>query len=129
MGCSKIKETCFDKHYATCVYYELDLPEISSITEGCVTLEDTTEDLYNIVTDLNTSLGLEEGEIVGELIDVQAERITELEAQVESLEKQSFCDLPIDSCNLDLQDLVDICGEQPTTVGELLQIIINQITA
>ena len=128
MGCNKIKDTCVDYNYATCVYYELDLPEISNITDDCVTLEDTTEDLYQIVETLEAQIGLEDEEVAGELIDAQAQLIETLQQKVETLENKNICEQSIEGCNLELQGLVDICGEQPDTVGELLQIIVNQIT-
>ena len=50
---NKIKHTCAEKNYATCVYYELEVPDFSSLVgEDCITLEETTEDQYNILADI-----------------------------------------------------------------------------
>lgn len=53
-----IKNTCGGKQYAPCVYYEKDLPTFSHITDPCVSLEDTTEDLYNLIDEIKASLNL-----------------------------------------------------------------------
>mgnify|MGYP006428342399 CR=1 FL=1 len=128
MGCNKIKNTCIDNTHATCVDYELDISNISNITEDCVTIEDTTQDLYQLVESLQNKIGVEENEVVADLIDAQSSLIETLQQKVEILENQNVCEQSIEDCNLELQGLVDICGEQPDTVGDLLQIIVNQIT-
>ena len=55
MKCSnnKLKNTCGIKTPSRCVFYDLDLPEFSklNILNDCITIEETTEDLYNL-TDL-----------------------------------------------------------------------------
>lgn len=52
-NCGSIKQN------ARCVYYSEDLPEYSKLTEGCVTLEETTKELYenqdNILKELDLS--------------------------------------------------------------------------
>lgn len=60
MGCNgaSIKNTCGTKQYATCVYYEKEVPAFSSITDSCITLEDTTLDIYNILGDIKDELNL-----------------------------------------------------------------------
>lgn len=136
MGCNKIKNTCVDKQYATCVYYELDLPEISDLDSSCVTIEETTEELYSFIEEVKTDISLEgivtDCEDLSELsikgiFELQQNKICELENELEDISNKNICDYSIEDCDLNLQDLVDICGEQPTTLGELLQVLINQI--
>lgn len=137
MSCkNKIKNTCVDKHYATCTYYELDLPEISSLDSSCVTLEETTQEIYSFIEDIKESVNIEglttDCEDLTELsikdiFELQQNKICSLEDKVEEIESKTICDMSITECGLDLQNIVDICGEQPSTVIELLQILINQI--
>ncbi len=49
MGCNdnQIKQTCGTIVYGACTRYESGVSENSSLTEGCLTLEETTQDIYN----------------------------------------------------------------------------------
>jgi len=61
MSCNgtSIKNTCGTKQYATCVYYEESVPAFSSLVETeCITLEDTTLDIYSILEDLKDVLNV-----------------------------------------------------------------------
>ena len=53
-NCNKIKHTCGSiKGFATCIKYEKEVPEFSDLFgNDCKDIEQTTEDLYNIVTKL-----------------------------------------------------------------------------
>lgn len=55
MSCNgaSVKNTCGTKQYATCVYYEGEVPGFSSLTNTeCITLHDTTVDIYAILEDI-----------------------------------------------------------------------------
>ena len=57
---NKIKNTCAEKNYATCVYYELPIPTFSDLNgEDCTTLEETTEDTYNILVGIKSEIDLQ----------------------------------------------------------------------
>lgn len=57
---SKIKHTCTGNlQYSTCVQYELELPEFSELGD-CVSIEDTTNELYNLVGEIRTETDLSE---------------------------------------------------------------------
>lgn len=56
----KTKNTCPDRQYASCTFYETDLPEFSKIEDDCVTLEETTEDLYTLVGEIKDRIDLSE---------------------------------------------------------------------
>lgn len=133
-----IKHRCGNKQYASCVYYELTVPEISSLVdEDCITIEETTEDLYQIITNLNSSidvsqintdsLTLPSDFTIKDLVEAQNNKISELEEEVENLNEESICDKSIEECGLDLGTLLDDCGEPVTTLGQALQIIFNNL--
>jgi len=126
MGCNKIKNTCVDKHFASCVYYELDTPSFSDL-EDCVTIEETTQELYEVLDNVRTKVDINDGVVLTELLEEKQDQIDVLQEKVETLENQNVCEQSIENCNLDLQGLVDVCGEEPTTVGQLLQILINEL--
>lgn len=52
----KIKIRC-KQQSAECVKYERDLPEFSEL-EDCVTIAETTEELYNLVGDIKEEIDL-----------------------------------------------------------------------
>lgn len=55
MACGdKIKKRCVVTP-SSCVQYELELPEFSELTD-CVTIEETTEELYNLVGEIKDLL-------------------------------------------------------------------------
>lgn len=43
---SKLKHNCGTISYGVCTRYEGDVSENSSLTPGCLNLEDTTQDIY-----------------------------------------------------------------------------------
>jgi hypothetical protein len=46
----KIKYTCGTRQEASCVFHNIDLPEISNITDDCFNVDETVLDLYRIIT-------------------------------------------------------------------------------
>ena len=53
----KIKQRC-KKVFSACTMYEKDLPEFSSLTD-CISIEDTTEELYELVGEIREDLNYE----------------------------------------------------------------------
>jgi len=52
MACGdKIKKRCVVTP-SSCIQYELELPGFSQLTD-CVTIEETTDELYNLVESIN----------------------------------------------------------------------------
>lgn len=141
MNCNKkISNTCGTKNYAPCVYYELELPDFTSIEDECVTLEDTTSEIYTLIKDIREQLDLSElGEdcltytldsesrivVKNALLKIE-EKYCELEERVEELETTGLCNISIEECGLDLGTLVDTCDVVPTTLSGLLQVLIDQ---
>ena len=134
-NCNKIKHTCGTKNYATCIEFETALPEFSELID-CVNLEETTEELYNLTSESQLSgLGescleyveTEEGKIIVKNVLLKfEEEICTLKERITDLETISICNQSITSCNLDFGDLVTACGDQPTTLKEVLQLLLDQ---
>lgn len=138
---NKIKHTCGDSVYATCVNYDTPLPEFSEIT-GCPDLDLTTTELYSLVGELRdqsdqsdlSELGEKclsyttvEGKIfVKNALLKMEEEICLLKEEVETLKTTPLCDYSIEACNFSFGDLVDGCNEQPTTLKSVIQILLNQ---
>lgn len=138
MDPNTVKQTCVETSYATCIKYELDLPEFSTITHQCPTIEQTTEDIYKLVeeirVDSNLSIlgqqclsyttGVERNTLRKVLLAYETE-ICNLKEKVETLETSAICDKNITGCGLDLSGLSDICNEPITTLKQLLQYLIT----
>lgn len=138
---NKIKQTCTgNRVYATCTEYETELPEFSTL-EDCVTIEETTAELYDVVgkildnTDLNELGNLcleyvldEEGKIiVKNVLSKFEEIICEQQEKIEALQNTSICNTIITGCNFSWGDLTDSCGDQPLTLGETIQLILDKL--
>lgn len=133
---NKVKHTCGDlKNYATCIQYELELPTFSEL-EGCVTLEETTEELYNLVGEIKEDInlvGLGNGCLTyadkkpKTVILKLEQEICLLKARVLELEQRPLCNLPLSDC-VDTSGLTDPCGDEVNTFGQLLQILVNNVT-
>src|SRR5699024_202091 len=98
MNCyeNDIKDTCFQEQYASCVYYEKNLPDFTKIEEDCVTIEDTTEDIYNIISDIKEELDISglgnkcitypTDKNINTVLQQQEQEICELKQKVQDLE-------------------------------------------
>lgn len=137
MGCgNKTKETCGEVTYATCVDYEGDLGKNSKITDNCVTIQETTEDLYYITDDIITDLDMSdlgdncltypliEGSVRPKtVLKVHEDEICEIKEKLEDL--NNLKNLDITSWNLNLDCLSDQCNNPVTTLGSLLEAIVS----
>lgn len=136
-NCNKIKKTCTDSTFATCVDYEGDLGQNTKITSDCVTLHQTTEDVYSLIDEIleNTDLtGIGEDCLIyaGEktfkkIINRYEQEICTLKDEVKDLKETDLCNRSITECGLELGALVDLCGYIPATLGELLQVILTKL--
>jgi hypothetical protein len=142
MSCNnKTKYTCGDPNYATCIEYQKELPEFTKIEDECYTIEETTEDQYILLGEIKDEIDLSElGEscleylldendkiVVKNVLLKYEEKICDLEERLTAFESTGICDLPISGCDLDFSDLVDECGEQPTTLKGILQLILDTL--
>lgn len=140
MACgNKTKNTCGEKGYATCVYYEKAVPDFSEL-EDCITLEETTEELYKIIKDLKEQVDLsalgegcltyvedEQNRIVVKNVLLKyEEEICTLKDKVEELETKSISEMLIADWGLALDCLTLPCDNSIATVKDLFQAIINK---
>lgn len=138
---NKVKSTCVERTYATCVQYETPLPDFSKIIDqDCVTVEDTTEDLYSLVEDIRSDIDLSAlGEscleyvqvgnknIVKNVLLTYEQEICALQTRVTELETEAICNKDITQCGLDLTGLVDQCDTPITTLGQLLEYLLTRL--
>lgn len=139
-GENKRKHNCGSrKNQAVCVFYEGYIPEYSDLNDSdCIVLEETTEDLYNIIDDLKEDLNLEDlgntcidydeednGNIkVKEALKKHEELICDLQEELDGITNQ---ELDISSWNIDTKCLEDECGTGFNNLKDLIQIIINKL--
>ena len=135
----KIKYGC-DTSYATCIIVEsTPNPQSSLLDVECISQQDFNEDVYEQLEAIQTNSDLTE--LIEQCLDYvlvggklfvknallkQSEEICALKAEIETLKTTAICDLLISGCNLTLGDLADTCDNPPTTLKDLLQILINQ---
>ena len=133
----KIKHTCGSIVFADCTSYETELPEFSELE--CPSIEETTEELYNLVGEIKEETDLSElGErcleylldendkiVVKNVLLKFEEKICELEEKITSLENRPLCNQPLGDC-IDTKCSVDACENPITTWGQLAQILIDR---
>lgn len=136
--CNKIKQTCGSTLVAQCISYEGETNENSPLKDDCaLSMEEVTQDVYNQLEQINLSelgekcltyvLDDDDKIIVKNVLFKYEEEICTLKQKVEDLESVAICETNIESCNLQWGSLTDSCGQQPTTLAESLQLIINTI--
>ena len=134
---NKVKNTCDGVRPADCIEYESNVNINSSLNpQSCKSIGETTQDIYEQLEDINLSeLGencleyvTEDGRIkVKTVLLKYEEEICLLKNKVEELENRPICSMPIGDC-VDINGLVDPCGDPITTWGQLIQILINNNT-
>lgn len=132
----KIKQNC-TKIYSPCVQYELDIPEFSKLSKEtpCVSIEETTKDLYENVGGIKEDLDLSElgktclryikpeGTLkVRDVLLRYETEICELKNSVKKLEEEAICDKDITKCGINLPTL---CDTPITTLGQIIEYLIN----
>ena len=108
---SKVKHTCTGSiQYALCTVYEGVLPEFSELE--CPSIEETTEELYNLVGEIKEQTDLSElGErcleylldendkiVVKNVLWKFEEKICNLKEELELVKNRQICDIPITEC-------------------------------
>lgn len=137
-NCNKIKQTCGTTLVAQCVSYEGTTNENSPLKDDCaLSISETTQDIYNQLEQISLSeLGEkcltyvldDDGKIIVKNVLLKyEEEICTLKEKVEELESVAICETNIQDCNIDWGTLVNSCGQQPTTLAESLQLIIDTI--
>ena len=137
---NKLKNTCGIKTPSRCVFYDLDLPEFSklSILNDCITIEETTDDLYNL-TDLILS-SIDTKDLGKQCLNYKVSQnkykpseniifikdiLLKFEEEICSLKNNNTSDdKPLE---LDFKCLTDSCNNQITSLKDLLQVLINEV--
>jgi hypothetical protein len=139
---NKVKNTCVSGE-AACINYEGTVNTQSSLdSEDCWTIEETTQDVYNQLEEINLSaLGNDclnyvettAGKtIVKNVLLKFEEEICNLKTEVETLntevtalKNKTACDILLGDC-IDTLCLTDDCGASINNLGQLLQIMITK---
>lgn len=137
--CCNSKNRCGGKQNSAHVLYERELPSVSELNDGeCVTLEDTTSELYRILETMQQSIsteGIGRGCIdyeESELGKVKLfEALTAFEREIcklkETLSKEDNKGVDISEWSLDTKCLSDPCGDEFSTLKQLMQAIIDKV--
>lgn len=140
MGCeSKIKHTCGTKVMANCTFYESEVPDLSGLTnDDCLTIEETTSDIYNYLETLENSLDITglgsecleydevDGEVtIGSVLQQFEKELCLLKGEGSSNTTSTVLD--ISDMGLDFKCLVDPCNNSITELSQLLQLLIDKV--
>lgn len=61
MGCNnQVKHNCGTIQYATCTRYESEVSNNSELTAGCLSIEETTKDIYNQLDVIDEKIDISE---------------------------------------------------------------------
>ena len=141
---NKIKNTCAGSRInAACVDYDEIVNEDSSLKdESCLSIEDTTKDIYEQLGAIKTQIDLsdlgkkcleyvedEDGKIIvkNALLKME-EEICNLKQALADNAKTSLCDLKIADCGIDLKCLeLDPCNNEIITVADWMQAVTNKV--
>ena len=135
MNChNRLKHTCGSTNYATCIQYESSVNTDSQYDENdCLSIEETTQDIYNQLENLDLSaLGElcltyvqeDNKNIVKNVLLKFEEEICNLKEELETVKNRPLCEMPLGDC-VDTKCLVDACNENISTVGQLLQALVD----
>lgn len=142
MPCTpKLKNTCGVVSFATCTYYEDSVPVFSSlINEDCYTVEEVIVDTYQILTSIKSELdlvdllnnGIEyvlvDGKVLtNNALSKHAEEIIALKKSVSDILTGYDGNMDITSWGLDTSCLVDACGDDITTLKQVLDSLITKV--
>lgn len=138
----KPKHTCGDRSSnARCVFYDLNTPSFSKLSDSeCVTVEETTSDLYNLVSWLRESINIENLDIRD--LDLQSvldsyeptkqrylvkDVLEGIISQVDDIKKLAESNDTNSGLELDFKCLVSSCGTPITSLKDLLQALIDVV--
>lgn len=129
MNCNrnKIETSCLETQYATCVKYETDLPEWSEV-DCSPTLEETTEELYEQVSNIKDDL--DSSELNVSCLKLKGKKQKEINLDL----AEAICEIKdsitkngnvFSLCELDYGNLIDCDTTKPRTLCEFAQFILN----
>lgn len=136
-NCNKIVNTCGGMSPLMCTEYEGTVNVDSSIVDkSCFNGEEVIQDIYDQLDNLDLSaLGElclsyvqeDNKNIVKNVLLKFEEKICELEEKITELQTVNICNQNIVPCNLDFGTLTTACGDQPTTLAEAIQLILDTL--
>lgn len=135
-GClDNIHNLCEGEEFnAKCVKYQKEPPKISKLKGTCNSVHSIVTDIYDILSEGFDYSGLGERCLkygakinLNSVLKVHEQEICDIKQQIKEKNIGSICAMSITDCGLDLTGLVDKCtGMPPSTLGELLQILISK---
>lgn len=133
-ACNNRKYSCGEKISSICTIYDGELPEWSELNdEICVTIEETTEELYNQVADIKESL--DTSNLGGSCLQYpNNEDIKQKDANL--VFEKTLCDLleivkdntnSVLACDLNYEGLVEECEDVPKNFCQFAQFILDEL--
>lgn len=133
---TNLKYNCGDKRQnARCVLYEGYIPNYSKLLdEDCITLEETTEELYKNQEEILKSIDTSKlGKKCLDYSEFQEDDSLKVNEALLTIEEE-ICDLKNklnsgsdESLELDFKCLTGVCNNEIDSLKDLLQILINEI--
>ena len=122
------------KQNASCVFYEIDLPEFSEL-EDCVTIEETTEELYNTTKNILDSMNMEqldESCITYPKTTVDGKQVVTLISVLNEHQKRLCAEdtnnstTTVDLTQIDLKCLATECDSEVKSLNQVIQLLIDK---
>lgn len=131
MSCTgDISNLCAEYQESPCVRYDGPLGSLTTITDNCVNQYKVNEDLYNITDTINNKLNIDNltstcitiptDATIGDIIILYEDKLCELQDKVDNID---YSQIDISTWGLDIDCLVDSCGDPITKLGQFLQAI------
>ena len=134
MECNDRKMTCGDKVSAICTIYDGELPQWSELNdEFCVTVEETTEEIYKQVSVIKENLDTSN---LGESCLQYPNNEDTKQKDVNLVFEKTLCDLleivkdnsnSVLACNLNYEGLVEECNNLPKNFCQFAQFILDEL--
>ena len=132
--CNNRKYSCGDKMSSICTMYEGELPNWSELNnELCVTIEETTEELYKQVSEIKEDLDTSN---LGEACLQYPNNENTKQKDVNLVFEKTLCDLlgivkdssnSILACDLNYEGLVEECDDIPKNFCQFAQFILDEL--
>lgn len=137
MACTdNISNRCADPILTTCVDHEGALGENTKIVGDCANQSDINIDLYAITDETiakidvsalaSTCITIPPDSSIADIVALYETKICELNTEVTTLKNINYSEISIDDWGLTIPACIaDSCANPPTTLGPLVQAIMN----
>lgn len=128
-----LSNTCTVRANARCIDYDGDVSNSSSLKdETCISIHDTTEDLYGLVENIENQLVpstlVSNSCLVYPRNPTHSDILTTLDSAICNIQNnQTTNALDYDVKDLDMKCLTTPCGDKIANVRELLQALIDKV--